>query len=184
MDFHTSDDSTTLSIELTDEGFTSQFLAFLHDLILNTSKMDKHAAGLHFISRLEDWAVVCSWSLLWFKRVTSPRFTRELEVLRSLLEKVSSKVELIQVGAVLMGTGRISDGESAESKLRPSVQPVSGIQISSADQLADNPGRLFLYVQYLNAGDHDGASINEVIDDIHKMLQSDQAATDFSMPNS
>ena len=179
LDFHTSDDSTTLSIELTDEGFTSQFLAFLHDLILNTSKMDKHAAGLHFISRLEDWAKL-------FARGRSSGLSEsqalglrgELEVLRSLLEKVSSKVELIE-------GWRGPNGDRTDigwGKCRVEVKTKratgsSGIQISSADQLADNPGRLFLYVQYLNAGDHDGASINEVIDDIHKMLQSDQAAT-------
>jgi len=179
LDFHTSDDSTTLSIELTDEGFTSQFLAFLHDLILNTSRMDKHAAGLHLISRLEDWAKL-------FARARSSGLSDsqalglrgELEVLRSLLERVSSKLELVE-------GWRGPNGDRTDigwGKFRVEVKSKratssSGIQISSADQLAVNPGRLFLYVQYLNSGDEDGASINEVVNGVQEMLRSDQAAT-------
>lgn len=175
LHFHIDDSGQSLSIELTDEGYASTYLAFLFDLVSKTAPLAKEAAALHLMTRLQDWAKL-------FMRGPKEGLSEsealglrgELKLVRDILGQTNNKNELIE-------SWRGPNGDKSdigwgcfriEIKTKRATSK-SVVQISSADQLAENPGQLFLYVAHLNTGAEDGVSINDLVSEIQRMLGND-----------
>lgn len=175
LSFHVDDSEQTLSIELTDEGHVSTYVGFLHDLVLKTSQMGKEHAPAHLIARLQDW-------LKLFSRSGNNGLTDaqalglrgELQLVKWLLTKTKNQREVVEgwrgpngdKSDIGWGACRIEiKAKRATSKPH--------LSISSVDQLAENPGRLFLYVANLNSGSEDGLSITDLIMQIYDLIGVD-----------
>lgn len=175
LNFHVDECAESLSIELTDESYASTYLAFLFDLISKTAPLSKEYAGKHLMSRLKDWSKL-------FMRGPKDGLSDsealglrgELQLVRGMLLNTHKYSELVQ-------SWRGPNGDKSdigwgafriEIKTKRATSKAA-IQINSTDQLADNPGRLFLYVAHLNVGAEDGTSISELVTDINKILGND-----------
>ena len=175
LDFHIDETGNSLSIELTDEGYASTFSAFLYDLITKTSNLGNDAAGVHLITRLQDWAKLFARGA---KRGLSDAealgLRGELGLVAELLRRTDSKTELIE--SWRGPNGDKSDVGWGHFRIEIKTKRATSkgvVQISSAEQLSENPGNLYLFVSHLNSGASDGQSINDLVQKIHYELGSD-----------
>ncbi|MDB0050591.1 PD-(D/E)XK motif protein [Pseudomonadales bacterium] len=175
LQFHVDEIGQILSIELNDEGHASTYTAFLYDLVIQTSKMGKEHAPLHLIARLQDWSKL-------FQRSGKEGLTDsealglrgELQLVKWLLGKTKKQREVVEgwrgpngdKSDIGWGTCRI-EIKAKRATSKPNVS------ISSVDQLAENPGTLFLYVANLNSGAEDGLSITDLTDEINDLIGAD-----------
>lgn len=175
LDFHIDETGDSLSVELTDEGYASTFSAFLYDLITKTAVMCKDAAAHHLITRLQDWSkLFARGAKIGLSDAEALGLRGELGLVNELLRRTDSKTELIE-------SWRGPNGDKSDVgwgyfriEIKTKRATSKGVvQISSAEQLSENPGNLYLYVSYLNSGASDGQSINDLVQKVYHELGND-----------
>jgi len=175
LEFHTGENGASLSIELTDEAYSSTYIAFLFDLVSKTAPLTKESAAQHLISRLKDWSK-------FFNKAPKEGLSEsealglrgELSLLRDFLKRTEKRYELIESWRGPNGDKSDIGWGSFRIEIKTKrATSKSSVQINSIDQLAENPGQLYLYVGQVNPGAENGRSITDLVGEIQKMIGND-----------